>query len=81
MASIGPAGENLVKTSAIMIDGARAAGRTGLGAVMGSKKLKAILVRGTGSVKVAQHDRFQTLWIDAHKRIQENPQAIEMRQY
>ncbi len=81
VASIGPAGENLVKTSAIMIDGARAAGRTGLGAVMGSKKLKAILVRGTGSVKVAQRERFRNLWIEAHKRIQENPQAIEMRRY
>jgi aldehyde:ferredoxin oxidoreductase len=81
VASIGPAGENLVKTSAIMIDGARAAGRTGLGAVMGSKKLKAILVRGTGSVKVANHERFRELWVGAHQRIQENPQAIEMRKY
>ncbi|MFX1563181.1 MAG: aldehyde ferredoxin oxidoreductase family protein, partial [Promethearchaeota archaeon] len=81
VAAIGQAGENLVKTSAIMVDGARAAGRTGLGAVMGSKKLKAIIVRGTRSVRVAQHEQFQTLWVDAHKRVQENPQALEMRQY
>ncbi|MHA1224061.1 MAG: aldehyde ferredoxin oxidoreductase family protein [Candidatus Heimdallarchaeaceae archaeon] len=40
-------GENLVRYASIMNDGGRAAGRTGLGAVMGSKKLKAIAVRGT----------------------------------
>lgn len=81
IAAIGPAGENLVRYSAIMVDGSRAAGRTGLGAVMGSKKLKAILVRGTGSVQVADPDRFRALWEDGHQRVQENPQALEMRKY
>jgi aldehyde:ferredoxin oxidoreductase len=81
VAVIGPAGENLVRFSSIMIDGARAAGRTGLGAVMGCKKLKGILVRGTGSVTVAEPDRFQTLWVDGHNRVQTNPQALEMRKY
>jgi aldehyde:ferredoxin oxidoreductase len=47
VASIGVAGENLVQYAAISNDG-RLAGRTGLGAVMGSKKLKAMAVRGTG---------------------------------
>jgi len=47
IACIGQAGENLVKYAAIMNDSARAAGRTGLGAVMGSKNLKAIAVKGT----------------------------------
>src|SRR6056297_992746 len=42
---IGPAGENLVKFASIMNDKDRAAGRTGVGAVMGSKNLKAIIVR------------------------------------
>ena len=52
---IGPAGENLVKISSIMNDSARAFGRGGVGAVMGSKKLKAIVVKRTnGKVKV--HD-------------------------
>ncbi|MCE7740292.1 MAG: hypothetical protein GPJ50_13030, partial [Candidatus Heimdallarchaeota archaeon] len=46
-ACIGQAGENLVKYASIMNDEGRAAGRTGLGAVMGSKKLKAIAVKGT----------------------------------
>ncbi len=52
VASIGPAGEKLVKIASIMNDKDRAAGRCGLGAVMGSKKLKAIAVRGTQSVPV-----------------------------
>jgi len=49
----GVAGENLVRYACIMSDVNRAAGRTGLGAVMGSKKLRAIAVRGTGDVGIA----------------------------
>jgi len=61
--SIGPAGENLVKVAAIMFDGkdARAAGRTGLGAVMGSKKLKAIAVSGSQDVPVANPEGIRRL--------------------
>jgi len=47
IACIGQAGENLVRYASIMNDDARAAGRTGLGAVMGSKNLKAIAVKGS----------------------------------
>ena len=50
--SIGPAGEKLSLIAAIMNDRERAAGRSGLGAVMGSKRLKAIVVRGRMSVPV-----------------------------
>lgn len=46
-AGIGPAGENLVKHACIVVDGHSFAGRGGLGAVMGSKNLKAVAVRGT----------------------------------
>ncbi len=57
VARIGVAGENLVKYACIMIDHHRAAGRTGMGAVMGSKKLKAIVVNGTDkSVPVADSE-------------------------
>jgi aldehyde:ferredoxin oxidoreductase len=52
--SIGPAGEKLALTSCIMNDKERAAGRSGLGAVMGSKKLKAIVVKG--DLEVPLHD-------------------------
>ena len=58
VACIGPAGENLVKFACVINDKHRAAGRTGVGAVMGSKNLKAIVVRGKKSVKVADKDMF-----------------------
>ena len=49
----GVAGENLVRFACVISDVNRAAGRTGLGAVMGSKKLRAVAVRGTGNVEIA----------------------------
>ena len=54
IASIGIAGENLVRFSVIMTDGkdGRASGRTGMGAVMGSKRLKAVAVHGTGKTEI-----------------------------
>ncbi len=58
VACIGPAGEKLVRFACVMNDMGRAAGRSGVGAVMGSKNLKAIAVRGTGGVKVAEPERF-----------------------
>jgi aldehyde:ferredoxin oxidoreductase len=53
VAQVGPAGENGVRFAAIMHDVNRAAGRNGLGALMGSKNLKAVAVRGTRAVPVA----------------------------
>jgi len=61
-ASIGPAGERLTLIAGIMHDGrdGRAAGRCGLGAVMGSKNLKAIVARGNTEVPVADEARLMT---------------------
>ena len=56
VACIGPAGERLVKMAAIINDHGRAAGRTGLGALMGSKRLKAIAARGTARTPVPLAD-------------------------
>ena len=56
--SIGPAGENLCRGASITQDTGRSFGRCGNGAVMGSKNLKALVVKGTGSIKVADPDRF-----------------------
>ena len=56
--SIGPAGENLVKSACIIVKKKHAAGRCGIGAVMGSKNLKAIAVRGTKSIEVAEPEGF-----------------------
>jgi len=53
VASIGPAGENMVRFASIINNLGRAAGRAGLGAIMGAKNLKAIVVRGTGPVGTA----------------------------
>ncbi len=55
---IGPAGEKLVKIAAVMHTAHRAAGRTGLGAVMGSKKLKAIAVHGTKKIQIANPEKL-----------------------
>ena len=57
VAQIGPAGENQVLYSAVMHDVNRAAGRNGLGALMGSKNLKAVAVRGTLNLPVLQRPR------------------------
>lgn len=63
IACIGPAGENLVRYACIINDKHRAAGRSGVGTVMGSKNLKAIAVRGTGGVAVADPAEFmKSVW-------------------
>jgi aldehyde:ferredoxin oxidoreductase len=59
IACIGPAGENLVRYAAIMNADARTAGRTGMGTVMGSKRLKAIAVRGQGKIPLSDKERFK----------------------
>jgi aldehyde:ferredoxin oxidoreductase len=58
--TIGPAGENLVKFANAIADVGRGLGRTGVGAVFGSKKLKGIAVRGTRGVKVANREALET---------------------
>jgi aldehyde:ferredoxin oxidoreductase len=61
VACIGPAGEKLVRFAAIMNDRYRAAGRSGVGAVLGSKNLKAVVVRGEGTVPLADGDLFRKI--------------------
>jgi aldehyde:ferredoxin oxidoreductase len=69
VASIGLAGEKLSKIAGIINDKTRAAGRTGLGAVMGSKNLKAIAVRGTHDITVAKPEEFLNLVKEFHERM------------
>jgi aldehyde:ferredoxin oxidoreductase len=59
VACIGPAGENSVLFASIMNDKDRAAGRSGVGAVMGSKNLKAVVVKGKGRIPLDDPDRFK----------------------
>ncbi len=65
VATIGPAGERLVRYAVVaadvLPDGPRVAGRTGMGAVMGSKNLKAIAVRGSGEVRVKDPKRVRSV--------------------
>ncbi len=76
--AIGPAGEKRVRFASFIVNNARAAGRTGMGAVLGSKNVKTISIRGHGPVEVAYHDEFCRLAKKAHKRVREDTQAREM---
>jgi len=67
IACIGPAGEKGVLYASVMNDGGRAAGRTGMGAVMGAKNLKAIAVMGWGKIPLAQEQDFKQVAKEAHK--------------
>jgi len=75
IASIGPAGENLVRFSAIMNNGHRAAARGGVGAVMGSKKLKAIAVRGHKRVEVIDRRKFTSVMREKTDKLKNDPVA------
>ncbi|MBI3743914.1 MAG: aldehyde ferredoxin oxidoreductase family protein [Chloroflexi bacterium] len=68
VACIGPAGERLVRYASIANDGGRQAGRTGPGAIMGSKNLKAIAVRGSQSVVLADPGSIDTYARDLSRR-------------
>jgi aldehyde:ferredoxin oxidoreductase len=69
VASIGMAGEKLSRVACVINDRTRAAGRTGMGAVMGSKNLKAIALRGTKDVGVAKPEEFMEFVKMLHERM------------
>ncbi|MEM0035448.1 MAG: aldehyde ferredoxin oxidoreductase family protein [Desulfurococcus sp.] len=73
VACIGPAGENKVLFAAIINDEHRAAGRTGVGAIMGSKKLKAIVVAGDNQPRIADTEEYRKLVAEMSERIRKNP--------
>jgi len=70
--AIGPAGERLVRVS-IALHGYRAPGTVGLGAIFGSKNLKAICVRGTRSKEIAKPDEFEKLFYEVLDQIKTHP--------
>lgn len=70
---IGPAGEKKVKFATIMSKGNFAAGRTGLGAVMGSKNLKAVLVSGTKKIDIVNPEYIRSLAQKIKSRIADSP--------
>jgi aldehyde:ferredoxin oxidoreductase len=78
VACIGPAGENLVRFAAVMNSVHNAAGRGGAGSVMGSKNLKAIGVRGTHDLKLADPDKFREIALAARVDLSKDPEGIKL---
>ena len=78
VACIGPAGENMVKPACIIVSGFRAVGRCGLGAIMGSKNLKAVAVRGTGEIELKHPDAFMSLVNSVSDRLLNIP-SVQIR--
>jgi aldehyde:ferredoxin oxidoreductase len=74
---IGPAGENLVSFAAILTGMGSAAGRHGLGSVMGSKRLKAIAVRGTRAINIAKLEEFVSASEEGHKWLRASESMLE----
>ena len=75
--TIGPAGENLVNLACIVVSPARVVGRCGLGAVMGSKNLKAIAVKGSGQITLSDEKTFSRIANEMFRKI--NNSAVLQR--
>ena len=74
VACIGPAGEELVRFASIVTDEERVCGRGGMGAVMGSKKLKAVAVRGSERIPIADEQSFAAICEQARSAVR-SPKA------
>ncbi|RMF92712.1 MAG: aldehyde ferredoxin oxidoreductase [Candidatus Schekmanbacteria bacterium] len=83
VACIGPAGERLVRFAAVINDKDRSAARSGVGAVMGSKNLKAIVVRGTSPVPIYDEEEFKKLKTESINKFREANKGTTpiLRQY
>jgi aldehyde:ferredoxin oxidoreductase len=79
VAVIGPAGENLLPFASILIDHGRVAARTGMGAIMGSKLLKAIVVKGSGKVPIANPEIYLPLRVESNRQMRDDPMSLVAR--
>lgn len=79
--TIGPAGENMVRYACVTSDFHRQAGRTGLGAVMGSKRLKAIIVKGSKEVEVAKPIELEDFVKEWTQKVLKSPKMKGLRAY
>lgn len=79
--SIGPAGERLVRFASIISDRNRSAGRCGFGAMMGSKRLKSIAVRGSQKVPVADEPRYREALKVFTKKLMSDPEQDYFGKY
>lgn len=78
---IGPAGENLSHMAAVIGDEGRAAARSGMGALMGSKNLKAVAVRGRGKVALQDEEAFRRVAKDILEKVKANPTSGLLKQH
>jgi aldehyde:ferredoxin oxidoreductase len=78
--TIGPAGEKQVLFASMMCDHGRMAGRTGLGAVMGAKNLKAIAVRGTNPIPVFDITKYAPLRSESNRVLKQDNEAKVLRE-
>jgi len=81
VASIGPAGEQMVPFACVANDMEHFNGRTGMGAVMGSKNLKAIAVRGTNKMEMAEPDKVKEIGRWHNQRIKSHPPNIGLTKF
>ncbi|HLF29024.1 MAG TPA: aldehyde ferredoxin oxidoreductase family protein [Anaerolineae bacterium] len=79
IACIGVAGERLIPYALILCDHGRVAGRTGMGAVMGSKNLKAMAVRGHGKLPIARPEQFNLYRSTVNKALREENVTLSLR--
>ncbi|MDX1379173.1 MAG: aldehyde ferredoxin oxidoreductase N-terminal domain-containing protein, partial [Anaerolineales bacterium] len=77
---IGPAGEKGILFASIMCDHGRMAGRTGMGAVMGSKNLKAVAVHGTNEIPVFDLSKYKSLRSAANRKLRDDNEAKVIRE-
>jgi aldehyde:ferredoxin oxidoreductase len=81
IACIGRAGEKLVRFACVRSGRKSAAGRTGMGAVMGSKNLKAVAVRGTQDLRIAEPERLMAFYTKALKKLMATKWAKALGRY
>jgi aldehyde:ferredoxin oxidoreductase len=79
VACVGPAGELRIPFALILCDHGRVAGRTGMGAIMGAKKLKAVAVKGQGQVPVVDWAAYQPLRAKANRDLRNHNQSNSLR--
>jgi len=79
ISTIGPAGENLVRFACVVNSFSSSGGRTGMGAVQGSKNLKAIAVKGTKPISFAKPDEFMKAVWELREKLHVSPSAIRRR--
>lgn len=79
VACIGQAGENIIPFASVLCDHGRLAGRTGMGAVFGSKNIKAIAVRGSGEIPIADPKKYAYLRSEVNRVLRKDPVTLSLR--